>query len=84
MLRIRIADPAHSLYYRATVSPIWARRHDNGHMISCGLSCPDDLSTRSLQALVRRGQAVPISHDEWNHSGCQSRCIRRGDALCQW
>lgn len=23
-------------------------------------------------------------YDKWNHSGCQSGCIRRGDPKCVW
>ena len=31
-----------------------------------------------------RWVTVEISHDEWNHSDCQSACIRRGAEKCVW
>ena len=83
-MRVYISDKGHGLHYRADVSTQWARRHDNGALISCGLTVPDDLSRASLRALIVKGRASTCTHDEWNHSSCQSACVRRGDAVCRW
>jgi hypothetical protein len=92
MLRITIKHPKRGKYYRATVTPEWANRHDNGALISCGLTVDEPsawsgkvwLSSRAFNTLEKTGRVQEITHDQWNHSGCQSRCIMRGDAMCQW
>lgn len=84
MITISIRDLTTQKYYRATVSLTFARRHDNGALISCGLTVPDDLSKRSLQALIARKQATEITYEQWNHSGCQSSCVLRGAKECRW
>lgn len=84
MLPITIHDATTNRYYRATLSLRQARRHDNGALISCGLSVPDDLRPSTLASWLKKGIAREISHDEWNHSGCQSYCKRRGDTECRW
>lgn len=71
-------------FYRLTVSQRWAEQHDNGALVSCGLEVGKDLTERSLKALVQRGQAVEVTKDEWNHSGCQSSCVLRGAQKCSW
>lgn len=78
-------DDKDVFYYRAEVSQRWAVEHDNGAIFSCGLTVGEDgLELSSLQALIRQGKAVEVSYDEWNHSGCQSSCIRRGAKECRW
>lgn len=79
-MRIYIKNGAR--YYRADVTPQWARYHDNGALISCGLIVPDSLSAEAFKRLGSR--AVEVSRDDYNHSGCLSRCVRRGDNTCQW
>lgn len=79
-MRVYIRDTERGRYYRADVSPRWAKRNNNGALISCGLSVPEDISRRQLSAL----HVTQVSYDEWNHSGCQSRCVLRGDDRCQW
>lgn len=71
-------------FYRASVSAQWARRHDNGALVSCGLTVPESLSRRSLGALRFLGRLSEIGRSEWVHSSCSSSCTRRGDAACQW
>ncbi len=81
-MRIYIRDG--EAYYRAEVSLAWARRHDNGALVSCGLTVGKDISRRVMRGLVTRGQAIPVTRDQWNHSGCQSSCVLRGQADCRW
>ena len=83
-MTIYARDNDSQLHYKLTVTPEWARKHDNGALVSCGLTIPDDLSVRSLAVLMRMGKAVIVPKAEWDHSGCQSRCIQRGDDKCQW
>lgn len=56
----------------------------NRYYFSCGLTVGESVSPASITALRRRGALTEISHDEWNHSGCQSGCTRRGDRECGW
>ena len=70
--------------FRLEVSQDWASRHDNGALISCGLEVPDDLPESTLGSLLAIGKARECSYEEWNHSGCQSRCKLKGDLACQW
>jgi hypothetical protein len=91
-MTITIRDPKHSKSYRANVTPEWADRHDNGALISCGLTIDEPspysgtvwLTRRAFVALQRTGATTEITPEQANHSGCQSRCILRGDSLCQW
>ena len=78
--RVYAHDTEHDKYYKLLVSWQWMRRNDNGALISCGLDIPRDISRRQLAAV----QHVEVSRDEWNHSGCLSRCILRGDSDCKW
>jgi len=91
-MRITIKDPKRSKFYIASVTPQWARRHDNGALVSCGLTVGEKssstgksyLSESDLEHLQEEGRLKEIDHDEWNHSGCQSGCTRRGDRECRW
>jgi hypothetical protein len=83
-------------YYRLMVSRQWAVKHDNGALISCGLtvgansSCRESqgmgpyLTERALAGLIRQGKAEEVTQEKYNHSGCHSGCILRGDAACRW
>lgn len=85
MLRLVIKDPEQGKYYRMAVSPAWAARHDNGALISCGLTIGEHGFTRRMFQLAQyRFSHLEISAEEWNHSGCQSSCTRRGDQQCRW
>lgn len=66
--------------YRCNLSLAQARKYDNGHLISIGLEIGKDITPKQLQRFHR----VEVSWDDWKHSGCQSRCVRRGDDICQW
>lgn len=81
-MTIAIKDPKNGKFYRATVSQSWAIRHDNFALVSCGLTVDDDLTRASFNRL---GAArVEITHQEWNHMGCQSGCVLRGAKECRW
>lgn len=94
MLSITIKDPIGPKYYRARVSYQWANRHDNGALISCGLTINEPsawsgkvwLTRRAFNSLRARciNQVTEITEPEYQHSGCQSSCTRRGDAICRW
>lgn len=78
-------------YFQIRVGPRWAAHHDNGALISCGLTVGERstrgreyLSERSMRALIVRGAATEISESEWRHSGCQSSCVQRGNVTCRW
>jgi hypothetical protein len=71
-------------HYKLNLTRNQVRRYDNGAMISCGLSSPADVSTRTLNLWIKAGIAVEVDQQTWNHSGCQSSCTTRGDASCRW
>jgi serine/threonine protein phosphatase PrpC len=76
-----IAARAYGRYYRLAESPV----STEGFGVSCGLTLGcDGFTERMLDDLIRRGLATEITKEEWLHSGCQSRCVRRGDATCGW
>lgn len=79
---IYILDQRRSRYYRAEVDREWVEKHDNGHLISIGWNSDDNQA--ELRRLLQEGKAVQVPKDEWNHSGCQSSCIRRGGKECRW
>lgn len=91
MLTISIRDPKHDKFYRARVTPSWANRHDNGALISCGLTVDEAnsygtvyLTSRAFALLKSTGRVTEITKEQWNHSGCQSSCILRGARECRW
>jgi hypothetical protein len=85
MIRITIADPEKHKYYRMAVTPTWAERHNNGALISCGLTIGrDGFTRRHFQLAQYRFSHVELTQEEYNHSGCQSYCILRGHDHCQW
>jgi hypothetical protein len=71
-------------FYRAEVTPQWARTHDNGALISIGLTVGEDLSRLAFSHLRAAHRLTEVSALEFNHSGCQSSCTLRGDAKCSW
>lgn len=66
-------------YYKLDLTQKQARRVDNGALISCGLTAPDDVSSRWLKK-----HGAEVTQEEWNHSGCQSSCVLRGQENCSW
>jgi hypothetical protein len=89
----RVSILGHGLgrYYRARVTDAWWRRHDNGAMISCGLTVDEVnsrgrkwLSSAGLERLRGQGRLTEVTREQWNHSGCQSSCVLRGGKRCQW
>ncbi len=89
---ITIKHPVRGKFYRARPSMAWIKRHDNGALISCGLTVDEPsaysgtvwLTDRAFKALESRGVVVEITEQQWKHSGCQSSCILRGNAKCSW
>jgi hypothetical protein len=82
---MRIYIKAGDKHYRANVTPEWAQAHDNGRLISCGLTVGEDgFTARMLGYLLRKRRAIEVTEQEWNHSGCQSSCILRGADKCSW
>lgn len=71
-------------FYRLDVSVAWADKHDNGAIISCGLRVGEDFSVSQLHSLMTHGKAREVSESEYDHSGCQSSCVMRGDKKCRW
>lgn len=60
---------------------------DNGALISCGLNVgygSDEVTPEQLAYLIETGQVQEIPEAQKGHGGCQSRCVLRGDACCQW
>ncbi len=83
-MRISVADPEHGRFYEISVTPQWAQRHDNGALVSCGLTIGQDGFTRRMFERLPWHRVRTVSRDSYNHSGCQSSCIRRGDQACRW
>lgn len=79
-MRVYIANRNNGREYRVNLTPAQARRLDNGMLVSCGLSVPDDLSEKQF----RRLKPVPVEKSEYLHSGCLSSCTLRGGAKCAW
>lgn len=73
-------DPKSKRAWRFRASEAWYRRNDNGHAVSIGFTVGEDITLRKLKAL----NATEVPYDEWNHSGCQSSCVKRGDKSCRW
>ena len=83
-LKQKAGEPLKAKYYRAFVSVKWLQRHDNGALYSCGLNVGETVSEYEMETMLNRKVAIEITHDEWNHSSCQSSCVRRGDDACRW
>jgi hypothetical protein len=89
MQLVTIHDEDTKKHYLATVSRQWAIKNDNGALISCGLTINEwtghcDITRNQLEWLRTHNRLKEITAGEANHSGCQSRCVMRGDAICQW
>lgn len=73
-------DKVNRLAWRFHPSVRWWNEHDNGCSVSIGFTVGEDITMRQLRAL----RAVPVEYEVAEHSGCQSACVRRGDAKCTW
>ena len=87
-MKITLHDPDNSTAYSLNVNRRWVSRHDNGALVSCGIwmdggACAT-VSRRLLNTMIKDGRAVKIDAEKAKHSGCQSSCIKRGDAKCSW
>jgi hypothetical protein len=92
-MKISIKDPRDDSHWEYSATQTWARRHDNGALVSCGLTVGEGprsggrayLSARTFDAMKKARTGLrQTSRDEWNHSGCQSSCVLRGAATCRW
>lgn len=83
-MRISLYTPDYATAWKLNLTPRQAARVDNGRMISCGLTLGEDVQPSTLKRWVKAGIAKPTDAATEKHSGCQSRCILRGDSLCQW
>lgn len=83
-LLVYVQDKAMNSYVLASLTVRQYRRLDNGVMVSCGLSVPEDVSRETVARWVKRGRARQVTYDEWNHGGCQSSCVTRGGSKCRW
>ena len=45
---------------------------------------PDPPSPNELECDRRKRTMTAEAYDKWNHSECQSGCVRRGDKKCLW
>jgi GH24 family phage-related lysozyme (muramidase) len=73
------------LFYRAQLTHRQYMRHDNGAMVSCGLTVGrDGFRESTLARWIKAGTAREITREDWQHSSCQSSCIRRGATACRW
>ena len=85
MLRVTIRDKENRKFYKMAVSQAWAEKHDNGALISCGLTIGEHGFTRRMFQLAQyRFSHIELTEEQWNHSGCQSSCILRGNDICRW
>jgi hypothetical protein len=80
MMRLYAFDRLHEKAWVFNASDAWVRRHDNGSLVSIGISVPDELSHKQLKALG----AKEVTWEKWKHSGCQSSCVLRGGTKCSW
>lgn len=81
---IYVSDKSAGRYFRARLTRRQYLRLDNGCMVSIGLIVGKGLTRETVARWVRRGRAVEVSHDEWNHSSCQSACVKSGASACRW
>lgn len=64
------ADPP--TYFIADVSPAWVRAHDNGRLVSCGLTVGyGSFTERHFRSLEARGNLRQVTADEYNQFGTQ-------------
>lgn len=83
---VKVPEPdGTARFFEVYVTSQWAARHDNGALISCGLTVGQDGFTA---AAWERAKAVFLSREmseqQYRHSGCQSGCVLRGNAKCRW
>lgn len=73
-------DKKNEKYWRFEATQRWWVEHDNGCAVSIGFEVGKEISMDQLRSLG----AVEVTKDEWNHSGCQSSCVKRGAKECRW
>lgn len=83
-MKVTIHSPDYKSAWQLNLSPRQFNRVDNGRAISCGLTLGETVSHTLLKRWEKEGVAIPVDPDKAKHSGCQSRCILRGDSICQW
>lgn len=83
-MRVTVTVSADEHYY-LYASPRWLQHHDNGALVSCGLTVGrDGFTVGAWKRAKAKFRTVPLTKDEYKHSGCQSYCVRRGNSECRW
>ena len=77
---ITVRDPDNNTYWRVHASLSTVKRYDNYCLVSIGWTVGVDLARRTFNRLKKE----QLTGEQWNHSGCQSYCVLRGDSKCQW
>ena len=75
-----VATRHETKYYFVYPSRRQIAKYDNGALISCGWTVGDDLPLTVFQHMSKK----EVTQEDYNHSGCQSRCVLRGDSKCGW
>jgi hypothetical protein len=83
-MKITVFTPDWKRTWRANLSRTQIARLDNGHLVSIGLEVGKDIKQRTVDGWVKSGKAIEENPDKAKHSGCQSKCILKGDLKCQW
>jgi hypothetical protein len=83
-MKLTLHSPDYKTAWKLNLSQRQFSRVDNGRAVSCGLMLGETVSLALLKRWTKAGQAVPVDAEKAKHSGCQSRCILRGDSICQW
>lgn len=83
-MKLHLHTPDFENAWTVKLSHRQVARLDNGHLVSIGLILGEDVQPATLKQWIKSGIATPEDATVAKHSGCQSRCILRGDSLCQW
>ena len=94
---VTIHDPRTNSYWKYRCGQGWYNKHDNGAMVSCGLtvggksgySGKEYLSAATFDRMKKMYKNAPsalwrVDPEVGQHSGCQSSCVLRGDKQCRW
>lgn len=83
-MKITLHSPDYKTAWQLNLTPRQFYLVNNGRAVSCGLMLGETVTPERLKHWLKKGCAVPMDADKARHSGCLSRCILRGDSICQW
>jgi hypothetical protein len=83
-MRVTLFTPDFKTAWICSLNARQIGRVDNGHLISIGLVLGTDIQPSTLKRWIKAKIAKPTDAAIAKHSGCQSRCVLRGDTKCQW